>query len=149
MDLIFGYVAGLLTLINPCVLPILPIILGSALREERLGPVALAAGLSTAFVTVGIGVAAGGAAIGLDADRMTQIGAVAMICFGLILMVPALNMRFATATAGISEHADRQLASTRAPDGLAGHFIGGMVLGAAWSPCIAICPKYASNRGNQ
>ena len=135
MDLLLGYGAGLLTLINPCILPVLPIILGSALREERLGPVALAAGLSVAFVVVGVGIAAAGPAIGLDADRMVQIGAVAMIGFGLVLMVPALNVRFAAATAGISGEAERQR-GTFEGNGLAGHFVGGMLLGVAWSPCI-------------
>ena len=37
MDLIFAYLAGLLTLINPCVLPVLPIVLASALQAHRLG----------------------------------------------------------------------------------------------------------------
>ncbi|MBU2534290.1 MAG: cytochrome c biogenesis CcdA family protein [Alphaproteobacteria bacterium] len=135
MDLLLGYGAGLLTLINPCVLPVLPIILGSAVREERLGPVALAAGLSSAFVVIGVLVAAVGPAIGLTADLMAQIAAVAMIGFGLILMVPALNLRFAAATAGISGQAYQQREATEG-QGLAGHFFGGMLLGAAWSPCI-------------
>ncbi len=135
MDLLLAYGAGLLTLINPCVLPVLPIILGSALREERLGPVALCAGLSVAFVIVGVGIAAAGPAIGLDADRMVQIGAVAMICFGLVLMIPSLNLRFAAATAGISGQAEQQRGMVQ-ENGLAGHFLGGMLLGVAWSPCI-------------
>jgi len=135
LDLLLGYGAGLLTLINPCVLPVLPIILGSAVREERLGPVALAAGLSSAFVVIGVLVAAVGPAIGLTADLMAQIAAVAMIGFGLILMVPALNLRFAAATAGISGQAYQQREATEG-QGLAGHFFGGMLLGAAWSPCI-------------
>lgn len=135
MDLLFAYGAGLLTLINPCVLPVLPIILGSAVQQERLGPVALAAGLSVAFVILGVGVAAAGPAIGLDADRMAQIGALAMIAFGLFLLVPALNARFATATAGISGRADQQLDAIETK-GLSGHFLSGMLLGAAWSPCI-------------
>ncbi|TMV51775.1 cytochrome c biogenesis protein CcdA, partial [Thioclava sp. BHET1] len=46
MELILGYAAGLLTLINPCVLPVLPIVLASALQASRFGPLALAAGLS-------------------------------------------------------------------------------------------------------
>lgn len=135
MELLLGYGAGLLTLINPCVLPVLPIILGSALREEKLGPLALAAGLSAAFVIVGVGVAAAGPAIGLDADRMAQIGAIAMIGFGLVLMVPALNTRFAAATAGISGQAGQQLSGMQM-NGLGGHFLGGILLGIAWSPCI-------------
>ena len=58
MDLIFGYLAGLLTLVNPCVLPVLPIVLASALQAHRLGPVALAAGMSASFVILGVGIAA-------------------------------------------------------------------------------------------
>ncbi len=135
MELLFGYAAGLLTLINPCVLPVLPIILGSVLRHERLGPVALAAGLSVSFVVLGVAVATLGPAIGLDADRMAQIGAVAMIGFGLVLIVPALNVRFAAATAGLSGQADQQVGGMM-HRGLGGHFAGGIFLGAAWSPCI-------------
>ncbi len=135
MDLIFAYGAGLLTLINPCVLPVLPIILGSALERERLAPLALAAGMSLTFVVLGVAIAAAGPAIGLDADRMVKIGAMMMIGFGLILMVPAFNLRFAAATAGISGHAERQRAEFGA-GGPTGHFIGGALLGVAWSPCI-------------
>lgn len=139
MDLLLGYGAGLLTLINPCVLPVLPIILGSAAREERLGPVALAAGLSVAFVVLGVTVAAIGPAIGLDADRVAQIGAIAMVVFGLVLLVPAFNTRFAAAAAGLSGQADAQLNTLQGSEksgGLGGHFLGGILLGAAWSPCI-------------
>lgn len=135
LDLLLGYGAGLLTLINPCVLPVLPIILGSALRQEPLGPLAMAAGLSVTFVLLGVGIAAAGPAIGLDADLVTQIGAVAMIGFGLILMVPSFNLRFATATANFSSQAETRRSSIQ-ESGLSGHFLGGMLLGAAWSPCI-------------
>ena len=41
LELIFAYGAGLLTLINPCVLPVLPIVLVSALNADRRGPIAL------------------------------------------------------------------------------------------------------------
>ena len=139
MELLLGYGAGLLTIINPCVLPVLPIILGSALRQERWGPVALCLGLSVSFVVVGVAIAAAGSAVGIDADGMARIGAVAMVIFGLILFVPSFNVRFAAATAGISGHAEQQRSNINeqnAVGGLSGHFLGGMLLGAAWSPCI-------------
>lgn len=135
MDLLFGFGAGLLTLLNPCVLPVLPIILGAAVQEERLGPVALAAGLSLSFVVLGVGIAALGPAIGIDAEAMAKAGAVAMIGFGLVLMVPSLNARFAMATAGLSGQAFERRGSLEAT-GLGGQFLGGVLLGAAWSPCI-------------
>ncbi|MFM7444632.1 MAG: cytochrome c biogenesis CcdA family protein, partial [Tabrizicola sp.] len=106
MELIFAYIAGLLTLINPCVLPVLPIVLASAAQGHRHGPLALAAGMSASFVILGLLVTAFGPAIGLDADRMAQIWAWMMVAFGLILLIPRLNAVFATATAGFAARAD-------------------------------------------
>jgi cytochrome c-type biogenesis protein len=135
MTLILAYLAGLLTLINPCVLPVLPIVLASALQAHRLGPVALAAGMAGSFVVLGLGVAALGQAIGLTADTLSQAGAVVMILFGLVLLVPRMNAGFATATAGFATRADRNI-DTVDRSGLMGQALGGMLLGAVWSPCV-------------
>lgn len=135
MELVFAYLAGVLTLINPCVLPVLPIVLASALGASRWGPAALAAGMSLSFVVFGMLVSAFGASIGLTPDRLSQIGAVLLILFGLILLTPALARRFETATAGFSAGADAHM-NTLNPADLKGQFFGGMLLGAVWSPCI-------------
>jgi cytochrome c-type biogenesis protein len=135
MTLILAYLAGLLTLINPCVLPVLPIVLASALQAHRLGPVALAAGMAGSFVVLGLGVAALGQAIGLTADTLSQAGAVVMILFGLVLLVPRMNAGFATATAGFATRADRNIDIVDR-SGLMGQALGGMLLGAVWSPCV-------------
>lgn len=135
MDLIFGYLAGLLTLINPCVLPVLPIVLATALQAHKLGPVALAAGMSTAFVTLGLGVATLGQSIGLSAETLSDAAAVLMLIFGLILLVPRLNAGFAFATAGVAAKADSSIDRVDR-NGLGGQFLGGVLLGAVWSPCV-------------
>jgi len=135
MEFIFAYFAGLLTLINPCVLPVLPIVLASALNASRMGPVALAAGMSVSFVTFGVLVTAFGAAIGLTQDVLAQMGAVLMMVFGTILLVPAFSRQFEMATAGVAGSADAQI-NTVNVSGMRGQFIGGLLLGAAWSPCI-------------
>ena len=135
MDLVFGYLAGLLTLINPCVLPVLPIVLATALQAHRLGPVALAAGMSIAFVTLGLGVAVLGRGLGLSADTLSDAAAVLMLVFGLVLLVPRLNAGFATATAGFAAQADAGIDRVDRT-GLGGQFLGGALLGAVWSPCV-------------
>jgi cytochrome c-type biogenesis protein len=135
MDLIFGYLAGLLTLINPCVLPVLPIVLASALQAHRAGPIALAAGMSTSFVILGVGIAALGNRLGISADTIAQAGALLMIGFGLVLLVPRLNAGFAMATAGMAARADTQIDQIDR-NGLPGQFAGGALLGAVWSPCV-------------
>lgn len=135
MDLVLAYGAGLLTLINPCVLPVLPIVLATALQAHRLGPVVLAAGMSVSFVAFGMLVSTVGYAIGLTEEVIASAGAVLMIAFGLVLLVPQLNTAFATATAGFAARADGGLDGVDR-NSLWGQFAGGLLLGAVWSPCI-------------
>ncbi|WGW05025.1 cytochrome c biogenesis CcdA family protein [Tropicibacter oceani] len=135
MELLFAYGAGLLTLINPCVVPVLPIVIATALQASRLGPVVMAAGLSLSFVVLGIGVTAFGHALGLDIDMISKASAVLMILFGLALLLPQAGAVLAGATAGLSARADAQM-DTVDRGGLRGQFLGGLLLGAVWSPCI-------------
>ncbi len=135
MEFIFAYLAGLLTLINPCVLPVLPIVLVSALNASKAGPLALAAGMSVSFVVFGVLVTAFGSSVGLTQDRLAQIGAMLMIAFGLILLVPAFSARFELATAGMAAGADARMHGVD-QGSLRGQFLGGLLLGTVWSPCI-------------
>lgn len=135
MDILLAYIAGLLTLINPCVLPVLPIVLATSLQAHRFGALALAAGMSLAFVVLGLGVAAVGRSLGLTPDMVTQAAAVLMVLFGLVLLVPQLNAGFAKATAGMAERADSGMNQIDS-GGLGGQFLGGALLGAVWSPCV-------------
>lgn len=135
MEYVLGYAAGLLTLINPCVLPILPIVLATALQAGRMGPLAVAAGLSVSFVALGLLVSIAGRSLGITDQTLSNAGAVLMILFGLVLLVPRFSASFATATAGMSARADAQIDNTDT-NGLTGQFVGGILLGAVWSPCI-------------
>ena len=135
MEFVFAYLAGLLTLINPCVLPVLPIVLVGALNANKFGPVALAAGMSVSFVVFGVLVTAFGAGIGLTQDRLAQIGALLMVAFGLVLLVPMLSQRFEMATAGLASSADARMSDLEAGS-VRGQFLGGLLLGTVWSPCI-------------
>ncbi len=135
MEFVFAYLAGLLTLINPCVLPVLPIVLVSALNADRHGPAALALGMSLSFVAFGVVVTAFGSTIGLTQERLAEIGAVLMMFFGVILLVPMFSRRFELATAGVAASADARMNDLDG-SGLKGQFVGGLLLGAVWSPCI-------------
>jgi cytochrome c-type biogenesis protein len=61
-----AFLEGVLSILSPCVLPILPIVLGAAASEHRCGPAALAAGLSVSFVAIGLFAATVSYSIGLD-----------------------------------------------------------------------------------
>lgn len=135
MQIIFGYIAGLLTLINPCVLPVLPIVLAAAVQGDRRGPLYLCAGMSLSFVALGLGLAQLGPSLGVYPETVERGAALVMVGFGLVLLVPMLNARFAHATAGLANRADMQLGQLNQASP-ARMLLGGALLGAVWSPCI-------------
>jgi cytochrome c-type biogenesis protein len=131
----FAFLAGTLSTLSPCVLPLLPIILATAVSEHRLGPVALAAGLAASFVAVGLFVATVGFSIGIDAGAFRIFAALLLIGIGIILLVPQLQVQFATAAAPISGWAENSFGGFNT-GGLQGQFALGLLLGAVWSPCV-------------
>ena len=135
MEIVFAYLAGLLTLINPCVLPVLPIVLATALQASKWGPLALAAGMSVMFIVLGIGISAFGPALGINDQVVAQVAAGVMVLFGLALMSPGLGAVFTRLTNGLASRADAQLDEVDRGR-LSGQFIGGLLLGMVWSPCI-------------
>jgi cytochrome c biogenesis protein CcdA len=133
---VFGlaFLAGVLSILSPCVLPLLPIVFGAAASEHRAGPLALASGVVLSFVSIGLFVGVIGYAIGLDNDVFRNAGALLMMLVGGVLFAPALQVRLATAGGPISDWADRRISSIQTR-GLAMQFGVGFLLGAVWSPC--------------
>ena len=127
--------AGLLSVLSPCVLPLLPLVLGAAATEHRLGPVALAAGLALSFVAIGLFVATIGFAIGLDGDVFRKLAALVLLVLGLVLIVPAAQNRLAFAAGPVSNWAEQRFGGVSTA-GLTGQFAVGLLLGAVWSPCV-------------
>jgi cytochrome c-type biogenesis protein len=132
--LVLGYLAGVLATLSPCVLPLVPIVLGSAMGRHPLAPVAVTAGLATTFAALGVAVALVGFGIGIDAAVIRPVAAVFMVGFGVVLLVGSLQMRFATAGAGLTMPL-ADFTGRFQPEGLAGHFALGALLGAVWAPC--------------
>lgn len=133
-SLALGWLAGALSTLSPCVLPLLPIILLGATRQGPFGPVALAAGLMISFTAAGILLATVGFALGISGDVVRDAGAFVMAAFGIVLLVPQFQLAFAgamsAATGGSNALLDRV-----SPDGLGGNFVLGGVLGLVWAPC--------------
>jgi cytochrome c biogenesis protein CcdA len=131
----FALIAGVLSTLSPCVLPLLPIVLGAAVSEHRLGPAALAAGLALSFVAIGLFVATVGYGIGLDAGMFRILAALLLITAGAILLVPQLQTQFAAVAAPVSGWAEGRFGGIDT-SGLKGQFALGLLLGAVWSPCV-------------
>lgn len=126
--------AGMLTALSPCAFLALPLIVGSALQEGALAPLAMAAGMTASFTALGVALAAAGTALGLG-ESAWRLGSAALLAgSGAVLLSASLQERFAAAASPLATAADR-LSRAQSSSGLAGRFLLGALLGAVWSPC--------------
>jgi cytochrome c-type biogenesis protein len=133
--LALAFAAGILSIPSPCVLPLVPIVLGAAVTAHPLGAVALAGGLALSFTGLGLLLALVGFSLGIDAGVFRFAAATIMIVLGAVLLLPSWQARLAGAGSPFSAWADRQFGGF-ATSGLAGQFGIGLLLGAVWSPCV-------------
>lgn len=128
-----GFAAGALTILSPCVLPLVPLVLGSAAQTGRHGPLALAAGLVCAFTLSGLALASLGA--GFDGQALRVVAAAMLALFGAILLVPVARHAFERVAAPAAGWAGARQAGL-ARHGLWGQAAIGALLGLVWSPCV-------------
>lgn len=129
IDLGFAFLAGVLTIFAPCILPMLPIILGSSLdRHSSTRPLFIVLGFVLSFSLVTLFVGALTQAIGLDPVVLRNVGAVLIGLMGLSMLLPDAFQRLT------------QPLTTLLPAGQArkdnwGGFLLGTTLGLVWAPC--------------
>jgi cytochrome c biogenesis protein CcdA len=131
----FGFLAGLFSTLSPCVLPILPLVLGAAVAVHRAAVLLLALGMALAFVAVGLFIATIGFAIGIDGDALRWVSALLLAAFGVVLLSGGLQGAFARALGPVGDAGNR-LAARLTPSGPGGQLVLGLILGAVWSPCV-------------
>jgi len=135
MTYLLALAAGVLSTLAPCVLPLIPILVGAAFMAHRFGPFALAGGLALSYAVVGMLLASAGSVAGLDQGTLRTVGAAILLLFGAILLVPGLQAGFARATSALG-NAGQGYLERLAPQGLGGQFLVGVLLGMVWSPCV-------------
>ena len=130
---LLGYLAGALSTLSPCVLPLLPILIATATAQHRFGALALAIGLTLSFAVVGVFIATAGVAIGLDEGVLRSVAAVLLVLFGALMLLPWLQQRLRELAAGVSAPGWMNRLSGH---GWSGQFAVGLVLGVVWTPCV-------------
>lgn len=131
--LALAFVAGLLTALSPCVLPLLPLVLGSAARS-RFGPTALAAGFVTAFTAIGVSLASLGTALGLSDTTVRTMSAALLVAAGVLMISHRLQELAGRWLSPLASASARL--SPRTEYGIGSQFLVGALLGGVWSPCV-------------
>lgn len=128
--LLVAFLGGLLTVLSPCVLPVLPVLLSGTVGG-RARPAGIITGFIGSFVLLTLFLASVVSALNLSPD-VIRYGAVALLLtFGLTLAVPWLQHRFELAMS-------RALPQRRPDDrdGFLGGVLVGVTLGVVWTPCV-------------
>jgi cytochrome c-type biogenesis protein len=116
-------------------LPLVPVVLAGAVAEHRLAPLGLAAGVALSFMAIGLFVATVGFSIGFDITFFRSAAAILLIVVGVVLMVPRMQARFATAAGPVSNWTQSRFGGFSTA-GTSGQFGVGLLLGAVWTPCV-------------
>lgn len=126
--------AGVLSIVSPCVWPLVPIVMGSAAGAGLAGPLALAAGLSLSFALAGTILSFALVSLGLDPELFRYIAATLLVLVAVVLLVPQagtwISQQLSSLTSGFSAR-DSSAGST-----WPAQFGVGMLLGLIWLPCV-------------
>jgi cytochrome c-type biogenesis protein len=124
----FALCGGLLTILSPCVLPVIPLVLGRSFKSHRLGPVMLVLGLVSGFAVIGslLGVASSWFVGFANLLRNVAVGLI--FGLGVLAIFPELSYRF------MSYWQFGKYWEPKTPS-LWSEFWIGTQLGLLWTPC--------------
>jgi cytochrome c-type biogenesis protein len=119
---------GLVTVLSPCVLPILPILVGRSLQSHRLGPIAMVMGLIAGFAVAGSLLGFASSWVTGLANGLRQVAIALLILLGLTALFPQWSYKL---------WCSLPFGNLKEPVriGLAGEFWVGTQLGLLWTPC--------------
>lgn len=130
---VLAYLAGVLTIISPCILPIVPFVLARANQPFARGGLPMLLGLAGAFAAVAsLAAVAGGWAV--EANRFGRAAAlVLMAVFGLGLIVPSIAARLSAPLVAAGARMSLWAQGGRSP--VVSSIVLGVATGLLWTPC--------------
>lgn len=131
--MLFAFLAGFVTILSPCILPILPIVLSGSLSGGKSRPFGVVAGFIGSFTFFTLFLSAIVRSTGIPADFMRNLAIVLIFSFGIFLSVPQAQLLFEKL---VSKLSSLQKTNTNQNNGFWGGTVVGASLGLVWAPCV-------------
>lgn len=128
-----AFFAGILSLLSPCVLPMIPAVASSAMQASRTGLILLALGISVTFAVAGSLITFILLSLGISPDILRYFSAGLMLVMGVVLLIPMLNDRLSY---WLSLLVTRLPGTNVQGSGTGFQLLVGMSLGLVWLPCV-------------
>lgn len=128
-----AFMAGILSLVSPCVLPMIPAVAASAMQSSKWGLITLTLGISLAFALAGTVLTFVLLNLGISTEWLRYFSVVLLLLMGATLLIPKLSDTLAFLLSRLtSRAANVQIEGSSAPM----QFVIGASLGFVWLPCV-------------
>jgi len=134
LQILFAILAGILTVGAPCILPLLPILLGASVgQKSKTRPLFIALGFIVTFSLAGLFLSFLVIKLDIAPDLLRNIAVVALAIFGVFMIWPK---PFELLTLHLSKYINKaNQTAQQAGTGNFGGFVLGVMLGLIWTPC--------------
>lgn len=130
----FAFLAGIVTVLSPCILPVLPVVLSGSTGGGKARPWGIITGFIASFTVFTLTLSALTQALGIPADALRLFAAFTIFAFALVTLVPFLKDRFAAFASSVA--ARRGGGGPQKVGGFWSGFVLGISLGLVWTPCV-------------
>ncbi|MBM7046841.1 cytochrome c biogenesis protein DipZ [Rhizobium lusitanum] len=133
--LIIAYLGGALTILSPCILPILPFVFARAGQPFARSTLPMLAGMAITFALVATLAAIGGA-WAIRANEYGRLAAIALLAlFGLSLLSPRVSSLLSRPVVDLGNNLLNAAGNGRATSSVRSSFVLGIATGLLWAPC--------------
>lgn len=130
--ILFAFIAGIVTILSPCILPVLPIILSGTIGGSKSRPLGIVLGFIVSFTFFTLFLTTLVKLTNVSADLLRLISVLVVFLFGLSLLIPQFQI--------LSEKLFSKLSNLVPTKNTSQGFIGGVILGLSlglvWTPCV-------------
>lgn len=130
--ILFAFIAGFVTILSPCILPVLPIVLSGSLSGGKKRPLGVVTGFVTSFTFFTLLLSTIVRATNVSSDALRGLAVIIIFIFGLVLVFPQIQVLFekiASKFAGLIKGSSQD-------DGFISGILVGLSLGLVWAPCV-------------
>lgn len=134
MILLFGFafLAGLVTILSPCILPILPIVLSGSVGGSKKKPIGIILGFILSFTFFTLFLTRIIQLTGIPVDTLRIFAAIILVIFGISLFTPKFQILLEQLFTKLSAFTPKASSNT----GFIGGVIIGLSIGIIWAPCV-------------
>jgi cytochrome c biogenesis protein CcdA/thiol-disulfide isomerase/thioredoxin len=129
-----AFTSGLLTILAPCIWPLLPIVLADVTHtSSKKRPLGVTAGVALSFTVITLSISTLESSLGLNPNFLRRVAVVVLLVIGLSMVIPKLSQRLEVLISRLAGRFGSVGKNVRSD--FRGGFITGLALGVVWAPC--------------